>query len=490
MKKSVWIFLCFFTMTVAFAGELISIPINNDEKLVFPVPIEKYWVKQKGIVEIQEVSNKEIKIRGIKIGETNLTVNAGVTKNYTISVKSNIGDLMKRLRNDLNISTLRFRVSGENIRIEGKVTRQKDWKRLQTIIELPDYKSKVVNLAEFVVSDRLIGDLKKELEKENFILAADGKKPVAGEISVSIDKESNIVTISAELFNKKSEERLRRILMQKNWLAIDAEPDENKGQIKCNLNTQIAEMNVCVDVVYIGVTKSEAEKFGADKVPKGVFDFGVIYDILSGKGVNRTAQFGGNITATVEFLKSNGISRIHHAGTIYLGKVLKGKLHVGSTISVPVKGESDGSLQEINAGLMFEVDGEIQSQKEIELNVKLTNTTAIEATQGGYGRNVNTIEVPARNYEFGKTFIIGSSDKMNSQLNNSGVPLLRNLPVLRWFFGGESKGNDSMRLTVLISPRLDTGEKIMLPTDDPGPEFEPEPKRFTGWLSWLNWFTW
>ena len=101
--------ICFFLVCFAVFGvcadevEKFSISVNGVKHITLPFALERYRVSPKDKVVVEEVSKTQIRVVGKKIGEANLTVSgAGITKDYIITVKSNIGNILKRLRSDLD----------------------------------------------------------------------------------------------------------------------------------------------------------------------------------------------------------------------------------------------------------------------------------------------------------------------------------------------------------------------------------------------------
>ena len=112
--------------------------------------------------------------------------------------------------------------------------------------------------------------------------------------------------------------------------------------------------------------------------------------------------------------------------------------------------------------------------------------------------------------EMDQTTILGGFQGIEESISKSGLPVLRNIPVLQWFAvskGGNAKSKETTHLLILISPRIavnDPKATIKTPVTQAATEelfkaegdertakdVEEEKKRFHGFWSWLNWFTW
>ena len=106
--------------------------------------------------------------------------------------------------------------------------------------------------------------------------------------------------------------------------------------------------------------------------------------------------------------------------------------------------------------------------------------------------------------EFDKTAVIGGFQQVTRTLNNSGLPILRSVPVLQWFVGEQSEGEEKMDLLILACPRISqesSDKQIEIPVtkqvtekvkvvDSTNAEYKEDQKKYSGWLYWLNWFVW
>ena len=83
--------------------EKFSLTVGAVKLIDLPFAMESYRLSSKGKVTVEEVNKQQLRVVGIAIGECNLTVTgAGVSVDYSISVKSNINNILKRLRTDLD----------------------------------------------------------------------------------------------------------------------------------------------------------------------------------------------------------------------------------------------------------------------------------------------------------------------------------------------------------------------------------------------------
>ena len=53
-----------------------------------------------------------------------------------------------------------------------------------------------------------------------------------------------------------------------------------------------------------------------------------------------------------------------------------------------------------------------------------------------------------------KTLVLAGSKKISQGISNSGLPVFRNTPVLKWFVSTDSGSKNDTRLVVLVCPRI------------------------------------
>ncbi len=494
--------LAFFA---AFAAEQekFSIAVDGVKVIDLPFVLESYRVSAKGKIAVEEVSKRQLRVTGKAIGECNLSVSGGgVSKEYGISVTGNIGNILKRLRNDLDsLPELDFSINQDYIVIRGTVSNPANWELLQKT--LPLYKENVHNFAEFRPSAETVLNLKKMLVEAGFSFCENDQPPEPGQLSLQVSRDA--VSLSGELYSKASIDRVNQILATQTWLSLDGKPSAEKGQIRGIVNLTIIESVLQVDVVYVGISRNELQRIGDAKASQlGTLNLGGLYNLVSGRG-SGTATFGGDMTATVSFLAQNGITRTYNAGHVSFANndPKGGMLHTGGTVSVKVSGIESGSLQDIEYGLKIKVSGGTISASRVRLNLDLENTSYVTTSGDAYSRSVDSTS-QAVTCELNKTIVVAGSRKISQDTQKSGLPILRNTPVLKWFVSGDDNVENETRLLILVCPRLEKFNpdvQISIPLEnetastyrdakrDNNERIEEE-KRYRGWLSWLNWFTW
>ena len=504
MKKILSLLLALVTLCPLFGeDEKISMIVGSTKSLRVPFVIESYKLipSRSDIVKV-ETAESHIRIMASAVGEVNLLVSGGGMQNsYTITVKSNLAKTLRKLRNDLDTLTeLDISTNEDQIVIRGTVTNPEHWTHLMKV--LPNYSGRCVNFATFKPSAETVLNLKKALTEAGFTFCEKGRQPAVGELSMTVS--SDAVSLTGELYSQKEVDRIKQILSTQTWLAIGGRTDHSRGQIQGIINLSVVETILQVDIVYVGVSESDSRSLGSNSVPTGNFSAKGIYDLVAGRG-SGSAVINGGMDATVRFLASNGISRTYHAGHVSFANndPQGGTLHTGGTIYVKVNGVENGSLQNIEYGLKIKVTGGLVSPSRTKLTLDLKNSALLGAGGESYTLAEDTTKQTVL-CDLNKTIVIAGSKKIGQDTSKSGLPVLRNTPVLNWFVSEDRDSTSETRLLILACPRLvkfNPDVQINIPVEQEtaptyrdakrtNQERQEESKRYRGWLSWLNWFTW
>ena len=164
--KKIFLFLALFLSFCALFAEdeKISMIVGTTKSIRVPFVIESYKMvpSRNDIIKV-ETSESHIRIMASAVGEVNLLVSGGgMSNNYTITVKSNLAQTLRKLRNDLDTLTeLDISTNEDQIVIRGTVTNPEHWALLMKV--LPNYSGKCVNFATFKPSAETLLNLKKML---------------------------------------------------------------------------------------------------------------------------------------------------------------------------------------------------------------------------------------------------------------------------------------------------------------------------------------
>lgn len=172
----------------------------------------------------------------------------------------------------------------------------------------------------------------------------------------------------------------------------------------------------------------------------------------------RFGYFGNNITSVLSAAEAEGNVKIISRPTVVTLNNVQSQIESANILrirtSAATVGEA-GNLREIRAGITLKVTPQVSADGFILLNIEAKSSTL------DFGRTVdgipqeNTREAKANVLvKDGETVVIGGIMKDTSSNSDSGVPYLKDVPVLGWLFKKSSWQKDFEELIVFITPRI------------------------------------
>lgn len=482
-------------------AEKISIVIGSSKTISVPFAIESFRVIPAKSERVKiEASDSQLRLMAQQVGEvTVIVLGGGLTREYAVSVKSNLTKVLKQLRTDLDeLTELDVSINEDRLVVKGTITDPSHWETYAKV--MPSYAGRCQDLVMFRPSADTIVKLKKMLADAGFRFAAEGAKPALGELSLGVSADS--VTLTGELYSQADVDQVNRILATQTWLAANGVAA--RGQIKGIISLTVVESILQVDVVYVGLNEAEGHSEGTGGSAPIIGNvMGAFYDLVAGRG-DGTATISGTMPQTLSFLRNNGVTRTYNAGHVSFANndPAGGELHTGGTIYAKVNGIENGSLQNIEYGLKINVKGGLVSPNKAKLTLELTNSQMLSRDEESYDLAEDKTKQTVI-CELNKTLAVAGSKKLMESTAKSGLPILRNTPVLQWFVSGDSNSGSETRLLILVCPRLaraNSDVQIELPLENETGktlkeaqrtnEERADEKRYHGILYFMNWFTW
>ncbi len=182
---------------------------------------------------------------------------------------------------------------------------------------------------------------------------------------------------------------------------------------------------------------------------------------ISGTGLKLSILKTDEYSILAKFLSSNENTRVLSTPHILTMENQEAKLRVGD--QVPVKKgtryDSDNheisTYEQLDLGLELVVTPVVSDNGQVTMNIqqKLSNLTSYNSSNGTYQsseREASTI-VAVQNQE---TLVIGGLISHDNTLNKSGIPGLKDIPLLGYFFGTTEDKTDVRELLIFITPTV------------------------------------
>jgi type IV pilus secretin PilQ/predicted competence protein len=182
----------------------------------------------------------------------------------------------------------------------------------------------------------------------------------------------------------------------------------------------------------------------------------------------RFGYFGNNITQVLSAAEAQGNVKIISRPSVVTLNNVESQIESANIVrirtSAATVGEA-GTLREIRAGITLKVTPQVSADGFVLLNITAKSSTL------DFGRTVdgipqeNTREAKANVLvRDGETVVIGGIMKDTSANSDTGVPYLKDIPVLGWLFKKSSWQKDFEELVVFITPRIMASGSENLPT--------------------------
>jgi type IV pilus assembly protein PilQ len=182
------------------------------------------------------------------------------------------------------------------------------------------------------------------------------------------------------------------------------------------------------------------------------------------------AYLGANVAALLSAAEADGNVKIISRPSVVTLNNIESQIESTNTVRIKTSaatvGES-GSIREINAGIRLKVTPQVSADGFVLLNIYAQSSTL------DFGHTVDGI--PQENkraatayvlVKDGETVVIGGIMKDTSSDSTTGVPYLKDIPVLGWLFKRWSLRKDMEELVVFITPRIIASGSENLPTAD------------------------
>jgi type IV pilus secretin PilQ/predicted competence protein len=182
----------------------------------------------------------------------------------------------------------------------------------------------------------------------------------------------------------------------------------------------------------------------------------------------RFGYFGNNITQVLSAAEAEGNVKIISRPSVVTLNNVESQIESANVLRIRTTaatvGEA-GNLREIRAGITLKVTPQVSADGFVLLNIIAKSSTL------DFGRTIdgipqeNTREAKANVLvRDGETVVIGGIMKDTASNSDTGVPYLKDIPVLGWLFKRSSWQKDFEELVVFITPRILAAGSENLPT--------------------------
>lgn len=507
--------------------EQVSVVENESITIAAPFAVKNYAPSNKEVARIEAVGDTTLRVTALKRGRCDLDVTGdnGLYQKYEITVVGDLASVLETLTMDLDtVPEVRAEIRGNFIRIDGELSSIPKWEYLMKVIG--NYGNVVKNFARFYPGPEILLRLKETLEQAGVTvqfkrLEGDQAKWPCRTVALDLNKKTRVLCVQARLLNEEERVAILTVLRAEPWLAVNVDDDWKKSvevapekapyAIRTLLSFYMDKPVIRLSVAYMAIGESDLKSIGNPQATSGngvlglSGTFGIIQELIHGSTASKTATIGASLDVTARFLKQNSISRISDTGyTLFESWDPAGaKFKSGGTRYVKVHGRDVADLKEVPYGFTINAKGGLLDEKTMtcDFDFGITSIVFVEGDDS-YDRKEDSSKQKIR-LPLGKTTLIGGfADMVDKNTPPSGLPVLRNTPILNWFVAESGKEVSDRRLVMMVCPEIvdntqntkpDVNREINIRVQEQGgkdtDEVLEERKKHHGFWSWLNWFT-
>jgi Flp pilus assembly secretin CpaC len=451
----------------------VSVSVGKMELINLPFPIQGFRVADQTVVKVETLGPQQLRVMGLRAGTTDLQVtgDGSVSALFAISVQENINAVLSAVKRDLdNVPEVDVTINLGRIILKGEVSSIEHWKYLQKVVDL--YKDSVANLVTFQPTPEVMLSLKAAFEKSGLkVVDTDtpGGKTAPG--SVSLKFSGNNIFISGQVYSQKDKDRIIQIVEAQNWLTIPKRQEVKEGasasasaaddpRVKALLDLEVIPTMLEMDVVFVGVTDVEDKQIGVNLAKAGLIVLDSTSAGFQGNLDNKSSGWAGSYTinsglqGALKFFAGSGPGRFQTAGhmTFKNDSPEWRTYHSGGTLKVKVATRDATSLEDVDYGLIMKIKGGLldAATAAVDVNLELSYPVPVGTD---YDLKRNRIETTL-NCPIGKTMVLAGMKSLVEQTSNEGVPFLRSVPAISWFFSEKNNRKEDSKVLILLSPQI------------------------------------
>ena len=448
-------------MRVSLPPESISISTGEIRKFEVPFPIEQYK-SSTGNVRINNVNGRTFELEGVSPGDSLITISAqSMNKNFHVAVSSAVMPVYRELSRELSVlSEVTIEFSDNILALRGEITRIEHWEYFRRVIRR--YEKNCRNYVVFRPGPALFEELKKIFAAAGYKVVDKTSPDCPGQLSFQIS--NGVLTVSGYLLCESDIVAVKQILASQKWLS----PEWNGNVLHAETALSIADTQLDVGIVFVGVTRTQLERLGNSSADGTVLSWNLIawFRALAGgapegianasRGKGLYSMFNTTLKGSLLFFGSNGISDFRDAGhlTITNNSRNYATYENGGTLNVKIYGQDVAELKPIDFGLKLKARGGLVRANMVRLELELEKSLApVKQEEDYFQRSTKTkIEILC---PLDKTAVIAGQKELSySNSGPNGYAFLRHIPVVNWFMASEEKQGEEMQMLILVCPQL------------------------------------
>ncbi|MDX9866604.1 MAG: pilus assembly protein N-terminal domain-containing protein [Kiritimatiellia bacterium] len=451
-------------------AEPVTVTVGKMEVINTAFPIVGFRMADPSVAKVEQQGQQQLRVMGLRAGTTDLQVTGegNVSAIFALTVTDNINAVLAAVKRDLDtVPEVDVAINLGRVLIKGEVSNIEHWNYLQKVVAL--YKDSVVNLASFRPAPEVMLGLKAAFEKAG-VKVLDAEAPAESAVpgSVKLAFSGNNIFVSGQVYSQRDKDRILQIIEAQNWITLKQKTEEkqgaakpaNEGAVQALVDLAIVPTMIEMEAVFVGVTDAEEKQIGVNLAKAGLLVLDSTSAGFQGDLGTRSSGWAGNYTinsglqGALKFFAGNGPGRFQNAGhmTFKNDSPEWRTYHSGGTLKVRVATRDATSLEDVDYGLIMKVKGGLMNAKAAALDVNLELSYPVPVGND-YDLKRNRIETTV-NCPIGQTIVLAGMKSLVEQSSMEGVPFLRSVPAISWFFSEKNTRKEDSKVLILMSPRI------------------------------------
>lgn len=410
------------------AAQAVKLVPGSTHKIDVPAGVAKIMVANPNVIDAQPTGDGNgVLVTGKQPGTSELRVERlrGGDAVYNVSVVEDLSSMAAQIKALLgNVEGLKVSQVGDKVVLDGDLLTKSDYDRVSRVAEA--YRGLILPLYRLDRSDM-----------NKFVAQAIQKDIGIDTVKVRVSGET--ATLEGVVYDEDDAKRATEVA---------------KLRVPTVVNLmKVEEVMIETDVHFVEVTVTDSENVGFNVFKTLGVDLGA--GVEGGTGAENVFSYnvGINASARLNLLLGKGNGRIVAKPHISTKSGGEGRFHNGGEVYFKVSGDTGGSLEKVEYGVILTVKPVLRGQDTImnEVTIQVSVPTAQAA---GGDLALDKFETTSTTMcKTGESILISGLVQSLENRFNEKAPLLGDIPLLKTFFSEKVKSKEKKELVVMLTPR-------------------------------------
>lgn len=213
--------------------------------------------------------------------------------------------------------------------------------------------------------------------------------------------------------------------------------------------------NIRLDFYFVQMSKSYGHQLGIGWPGTIAPTFSATYDVAAGRLESATAVIADQALPRLDMAQISGWAKIMRQAAVVTQNGDKASFTGGGEVNVAVQSALTSGIEKIEFGSVVEVEPRYDAKSgRVELKLK-ADVSELESDRGTGvpGRVISKLETIV-NLQIGQSLVLAGLSAKSERSSTSGLPFLKDIPLLGIFFGSNQKAREETENIVVIVPSV------------------------------------